>query len=160
MTVVGPHRDDLDLFVAGQPAAAFASEGQKRSLVIALKMAQAEIPAEIHGAPPVLLIDDVMGELDAGRRAGFLPLLERVEHGRSQVFMTCTEQNWPRDLGRALTVGAWSAARSRRSGNSVSPCDWNRFLTKPSASSGVAPATNSKMAVDGEDVSPQNNGTH
>jgi recombinational DNA repair ATPase RecF len=65
-------------------------------------MAQAEYVTGIHGTPPVLLIDDVMGELDVKRRAGLLPLLERAHHARGQVFMTCTEENWPRELGRDL----------------------------------------------------------
>ena len=43
-----------------------------------------------------------MGELDAKRRAAFLPLLNRAQHARSQVFMTCTEENWPQELGRDL----------------------------------------------------------
>lgn len=102
MTVVGPHRDELDLRLDGRPAGKFASEGQKRSIALALKMTQAERLASAHGAPPILLIDDVMGELDARRRAGFLPLLNRAQHARSQVFMTCTEQNWPRELARDL----------------------------------------------------------
>ena len=65
-------------------------------------MAQAEYLTGIHGAPPVLLIDDVMGELDVKRRSGLLPLLERAHQARGQVFMTCTEENWPRELGREL----------------------------------------------------------
>ena len=101
-TIVGPHRDELQLLVAGKSAAKFASEGQKRSIAIALKMTQAEFLSSVHGAPPILLIDDVMGELDEKRRAGFLPLLNRIHHARSQVFMTCTEENWPRELGRDL----------------------------------------------------------
>lgn len=101
-TLVGPHRDELQLLLDEKSAAKYASEGQKRSLAIALKMAQAEYLSGIHGTPPILLIDDVMGELDAKRRAGFLPLLERVQHARSQVFMTCTEENWPQELGRDL----------------------------------------------------------
>ncbi len=68
MTLAGPHRDDLILRLDGKSAAKFASEGQKRSLAIALKMTQAERLAAVHGAPPILLIDDVMGELDARRR--------------------------------------------------------------------------------------------
>ncbi|MBI3851439.1 MAG: DNA replication/repair protein RecF [Verrucomicrobia bacterium] len=99
-TLIGPHRDDLLFQLNSQPAAQFASEGQKRTLAIALKMAQAEYLTGIHGSPPILLIDDVMGELDAKRRSGFLPLLERAHHARGQVFMTCTEENWPRELGR------------------------------------------------------------
>jgi len=101
-TLIGPHRDDLQLLFNSQSAAQFASEGQKRTLAIALKMAQAEYLAGIHGSPPVLLIDDVMGELDARRRGGFLPLLERAHHASGQVFMTCTGENWPRELGRKL----------------------------------------------------------
>jgi len=42
----------------------------------------------------------VMGELDAKRRAGLLPLLERARETSGQVFMTCTEENWPRELSR------------------------------------------------------------
>ena len=101
-TIVGPHRDDVQLFLNDRAAAQFGSEGQKRTLAIALKMAQAEYITGIHGAPPVLLIDDVMGELDVKRRSGLLPLLERAHHARGQVFMTCTEENWPRELGRQL----------------------------------------------------------
>lgn len=101
-TVVGPHRDDLRLVLDDQMAAAFASEGQKRTLAIALKMAQAEYVTGLHGTPPILLIDDVMGELDRHRRSGLLPLLERAHHASGQVFMTCTEENWPRELGRHL----------------------------------------------------------
>jgi DNA replication and repair protein RecF len=101
-TIVGPHRDELQLRLNGASAAKFASEGQKRSIAIALKLSQAEYLASRHGVPPILLIDDVMGELDAKRRAAFVPLLHRVQHARSQVFMTCTEENWPRELGREL----------------------------------------------------------
>jgi DNA replication and repair protein RecF len=101
-TLIGPHRDEFPLLLNDKAAAQFGSEGQKRTLAIALKMAQAEYLTGIHGSPPILLIDDVMGELDAKRRKGFLPLLERAHHARGQVFMTCTEENWPRELGRDL----------------------------------------------------------
>jgi DNA replication and repair protein RecF len=101
-TLVGPHRDDLQLLLNEKSAAQFGSEGQKRSLAIALKMAQAEFLAGIHGSPPILLIDDVMGELDLKRRSGFLPLLETARKMSGQVFMTATEENWPRELGKDL----------------------------------------------------------
>lgn len=101
-TLIGPHRDDVSLLLNERSAAQFGSEGQKRTLAIALKMAQAEYLAGIHGVFPVLLIDDVMGELDARRRAGFMPLLERSRGGGGQVFMTCTEENWPVELGAEL----------------------------------------------------------
>lgn len=101
-TLIGPHRDDLQLLLNDRSAAQFGSEGQKRTLVIALKMAQAEYLSGIHGAPPILLIDDIMGELDAKRRSGLVPLLEHAHQSRGQVFMTATEENWPRELGREL----------------------------------------------------------
>lgn len=101
-TLVGPHRDDLQLLLNEKSAAQFGSEGQKRTLAIALKMAQAEFLAGLHGSPPVLLIDDVMGELDVKRRSGFLPLLEAARRTSGQVFMTATEENWPRELGKDL----------------------------------------------------------
>ncbi len=101
-TLVGPHRDDLQLLQNEKSAAQFGSEGQKRTLAIALKMAQAEFLAGIHGTPPILLIDDVMGELDGKRRSGFLPLLESARRTRGQVFMTCTEENWPSELSKDL----------------------------------------------------------
>jgi DNA replication and repair protein RecF len=72
------------------------------TLAVALKMAQAEYLTGIRGSAPVLLIDDVMGELDVKRRSGLLPLLERARETSGQVFMTCTEENWPRELGREL----------------------------------------------------------
>src|SRR5205085_12197774 len=92
----------LAMLLNHQPAGQFGSEGQKRTLAIALKMAQAEYIIGLHGSPPVLLIDDIMGELDLKRRGGLLPLLQRAHHARGQVFMTATEENWPRELGREL----------------------------------------------------------
>ncbi len=99
-TLIGPHRDELQLLINDRAAAQFGSEGQKRTLALALKMAQAEYVTDLHGAPPILLLDDIMGELDAKRRSAFVPLLERAHQARGQVFMTATEENWPRDLAR------------------------------------------------------------
>jgi DNA replication and repair protein RecF len=107
-TLIGPHRDDVALWLENQPAATFASEGQKRTLAIALKFAQAEYLTGLHGTPPILLIDDIMGELDRNRRSAFLPLLRQVHQAHSQVFMTCTEQNWPQELAADLHV--WKVA--------------------------------------------------
>jgi DNA replication and repair protein RecF len=101
-TVIGPHRDDLQLMLNDRSAAQFGSEGQKRTLAIALKLAQAEYLTGLHGSAPLLLIDDIMGELDAKRRNGFLPLLERTEQSHGQVFMTATAESWPEGTGREL----------------------------------------------------------
>src|SRR5205807_8517296 len=108
-TIIGPHRDELQLLVDDRPAAQFGSEGQKRTLAIALKMAQAEYLTGLYGVPPVLLIDDIMGELDLKRRAGLLPLLQRTHHSHGQVFMTATAESWPAELGRELQ--RWQVAR-------------------------------------------------
>ena len=102
VTTVGPHRDEVKLSLDDKSAAQFGSEGQKRTFSIALKMAQAEYLAGIHGSPPILLIDDVMGELDAERRAGLVPLISRTGQALGQVFMTCTEENWPSELSANL----------------------------------------------------------
>jgi DNA replication and repair protein RecF len=99
-TLIGPHRDDLELLLNDRSAAQFGSEGQKRTLAIALKIAQADYLTGIHGSAPVLLIDDVMGTLDVKRRSGLLPLLEQARRTSGQVFLTATEENWPQELGR------------------------------------------------------------
>lgn len=70
-TMVGPHRDDFAFSVKGTAAKDFASEGQQRSLVLALRLAQAAWFREKSGVRPVLLADDVLGELDPARRRRF-----------------------------------------------------------------------------------------
>jgi DNA replication and repair protein RecF len=82
----GPHRDDLELVLNGRPAKQFASEGQQRCLVIALRLAQAAYFRAKGGVTPVLLCDDVLGELDPGRREKFWASLE----GEPQVVATGT----------------------------------------------------------------------
>lgn len=72
----GPHRDDLELLLNGRPARQFASEGQQRCLVIALRLAQAAYFKAKGGITPVLLCDDVLGELDPVRRERFWASLE------------------------------------------------------------------------------------
>lgn len=72
----GPHRDDLEVLLDGRPAKQFASEGQQRCLVIALRLAQAAYFKARGGVTPVLLCDDVLGELDPGRRERFWASLE------------------------------------------------------------------------------------
>src|ERR1700737_3324952 len=67
-TVVGPHRDDFQLYLNTKPADLFASEGQQRTVAIALKLAQAKVLELQFKKPPLLLLDDVFGELDPVRR--------------------------------------------------------------------------------------------
>ncbi len=82
----GPHRDDLELILNARPAKQFASEGQQRCLVIALRLAQAAYFRAKSGITPVLLCDDVLGELDPVRRDRFWSSLE----GEPQVIATGT----------------------------------------------------------------------
>ncbi len=70
-TLVGPHRDELDFRVRGSVARDFASEGQQRSIVLALRLAQVAWFREKSSVQPVLLCDDVLGELDPDRRRRF-----------------------------------------------------------------------------------------
>ncbi len=76
--LVGPHRDDVTLLLAGQPARRYGSAGQQRTLVLALKLAELELVGQIVGQPPLLLLDDVLAELDPQRQQ---LLLEAVGEG-------------------------------------------------------------------------------
>lgn len=89
-TVCGPHRDDLDLALNSLKAASFASEGQQRTIALALKIAQARHIEAIHGHPPVLLLDDIFGELDTARRNNLLAALPRD----AQTLITTTFLDW------------------------------------------------------------------
>ncbi len=86
-TLVGPHRDDFHFSVKHTAARDFASEGQQRSLVLALRLAQAAWYQEKSGVRPVLLADDVLGELDPVRRRRFWTALDP----ESQIIATGTQ---------------------------------------------------------------------
>jgi DNA replication and repair protein RecF len=89
-TVVGPHRDDIELLVDEMAAAQYASEGQQRTVALALKIAQARVFADEEAAPPLLLIDDVFGELDSARRNRLLHTLP----SDAQKLVTATSMAW------------------------------------------------------------------
>lgn len=85
-TTVGPHRDDLEVLIDGHSARSFGSQGQQRSAVLALKLAEASLLEEVTGEQPIALLDDVMSELDVSRQEYIL------NHIRGwQVFITCCE---------------------------------------------------------------------
>jgi DNA replication and repair protein RecF len=86
-TLVGPHRDDFHFTVKHTAAKDFASEGQQRSLVLALRLAQAAWFREKSTVRPVLLADDVLGELDPVRRARFWAAIDP----ESQIIATGTQ---------------------------------------------------------------------
>ena len=89
-TLRGPHRDDIDLTLNSLKASAFASEGQPRGLALALKIAQARHLAAQHPAPPILLLDDIFGELDPLRRNRLLAALP----AQAQALITTTFLDW------------------------------------------------------------------
>ncbi len=95
----GPHRDDFDLTVDGASLKSFGSQGQIRTAAISLKLAEREIFRKDAGEEPVLLLDDVLSELDAGRQDF---LLNRIREG--QVFITCCEKERLTSLGKTYLI--------------------------------------------------------
>ncbi len=89
-TTMGPHRDDFSLQIAGVSAADYGSEGQQRTLATAMVLAQAGLLQVEIGRAPILLIDDIFGELDPNRRKALLNLLP----ADSQIFITTTHLDW------------------------------------------------------------------
>ncbi len=71
-STVGPHRDDIDLLINGLPARTHASQGEQRTLALAMRLAVHRMVTEEFGSPPVLILDDVLSELDPGRAAALL----------------------------------------------------------------------------------------
>ena len=85
-TTVGPHREDMQIDIAGLPARSYGSQGQQRSAVLALKLAEATLLQEVTGETPVAFLDDVMSELDSSRQDYILNHIDGW-----QVFITCCE---------------------------------------------------------------------
>ncbi|MDX2187938.1 MAG: DNA replication and repair protein RecF [Opitutaceae bacterium] len=97
-TTAGPHRDDVKLQINGHSARDYGSEGQQRTLVLAMRLAEARYLRDITGRRPLVLADDVLGELDSGRRHRFWLALGE-EH---QVVATGTEL--PTDAGQPWQI--------------------------------------------------------
>ncbi|HYG16574.1 MAG TPA: DNA replication/repair protein RecF [Bacteroidia bacterium] len=89
-TTAGPHRDDLDFTLDGRPVKRFASQGQTKSFVIALKLAQYEYLKENTDKKPLLLLDDIFEKLDALRAAQLMELV--AGEGFGQLFITDTHR--------------------------------------------------------------------
>ncbi len=103
-TLYGPHREDFEILIDDKEAKVFGSQGQQRSAVLSLKLAQADLLHEEYGEYPVLLLDDIMSELDQTRRsylAGKIP--------DKQVFITCTELDTLLTRGRVFSVSGGRA---------------------------------------------------
>lgn len=75
-TLVGPHRDDITFFINTKESIKYASQGQQRTIVLALKLAELDIITQKTGEPPILLLDDVLAELDDVRQNYLLKTIE------------------------------------------------------------------------------------
>ena len=89
-TLIGPHRDHIDLFINGMNSSIFASQGQQRSIVLAWKLAEAQTIEDMTGQLPILLLDDVMSELDEVRRQSLVNFLS----DEIQTFITTANINY------------------------------------------------------------------
>ncbi|RYE90576.1 MAG: DNA replication and repair protein RecF [Myxococcales bacterium] len=98
----GPHRDELLLTLDGHPSRVVASQGQHRAITLALKLAEFSAIARARGVLPMLLLDDVSSELDAGRTSSLLALLGQMG---AQIFLTTTRPE--------LIVTPWVASSER-----------------------------------------------
>ena len=98
-TGVGIHRDDVDILIDGKHARSYGSQGQQRSCVLALKLAESGILQEKMGENPIILLDDVMSELDHHRRDFLLNYL-----GDRQVWMTCCDPQYFFSLKNGKTM--------------------------------------------------------
>jgi len=111
--LVGPHRDDLAIELDGRRARNFASQGQARSVVLALKLAELSA-ARARGTRPLFLLDDLTGELDRGRMERLIALLSALD---SQVWITTTDPAWlgplPPDGTRTFRIDAGKAEETR-----------------------------------------------
>lgn len=99
-TLTGIHRDDVNFFVNEMPARDFASQGQLRSVALALKLSEAEIIRRRNKTNPVVILDDILSELDSVRRDYVIHHIEN-----SQVFITCCNIN---DLSSLQSGKAWN----------------------------------------------------
>ena len=86
-TLRGPQRDDVSFTVNGQDCRAFGSQGQQRTVALALKLAERQLIEELVGEPPLLLLDDVLSDLDDARRR---LLFDLTAQAGSQTFLSCT----------------------------------------------------------------------
>ncbi len=89
-TLSGPHRDDIRLELEGRDLKNYGSQGQQRTAVLALKIAELKLMDSRRGEKPVLLLDDVFSELDGNRQQALLQLMGKDQ----QTVITTTDNNW------------------------------------------------------------------
>ncbi|MCK9202816.1 MAG: DNA replication/repair protein RecF [Bacteroidales bacterium] len=101
-TTIGIHKDDLEFLLDGYPVKKFGSQGQQKSFVIAIKLAQFDYTCTIRGFKPILLLDDVFDKLDDLRVAQLIKLVS--EHSFGQVFITDTSEQRIRVIFDAMDI--------------------------------------------------------
>lgn len=99
---VGPHRDDLSIWLAGRAAKEFASQGQQRSAVLSIKLAEAALAQSVTGEHPVMLLDDVLSELDPARQEY---LLTRVRQ-KQTIVTACDSSLFHKTAGAMFRMNA------------------------------------------------------
>lgn len=100
-TTTGPHRDDLTLLMNGMPLKRFASQGQLKSFLLALRLAQYELLRQQKGFAPILLLDDIFDKLDVQRVRQLIGLL--IGRNFGQIFITDTQRNRVEEIVAAFT---------------------------------------------------------
>ena len=103
-TTLGPHKDKLELKIDGRVARTFGSQGQKKSLVFALKLAQYQWMSSVSGFQPILLLDDIFDKLDLNRVAHLLQIVIKSNFG--QIFITDTQKDRIEPLIESLDVAS------------------------------------------------------
>ena len=98
-TLSGSHKDDFEIHLNGMNAKYFASQGQQRSIALAMKLAEGELSKQEGGEYPVFLLDDVLSELDRERKKYILSEL----HGRQVIITTCDENDF-KDISNARKI--------------------------------------------------------
>ena len=102
VTSFGPHRDDVQLLIGDKDVRAFGSQGQQRTAALAMRLSELHVMREAMGEWPMLMLDDVMSELDPGRRRQLVGRLKGI-----QTFITCTDVD---DLAGAEVGRVWRVA--------------------------------------------------
>jgi DNA replication and repair protein RecF len=110
LTLVGPHRDELLVELRGLPSRTHASQGEQRSLALALRLSMHRAASEVYGSPPVLLLDDVFSELDPDRSAA---LLRALPPGQT---MLSSASGLPSGIAPALSLHVGEGAVSALAG--------------------------------------------
>jgi DNA replication and repair protein RecF len=105
-SVIGPHRDDVELQLNGMLAADFASEGQQRTIALALKLAQGELLQKLGNRLPIYLMDDIFGELDPARRNALMNHLPT----KAQKWITTTTLDWLRETTPSTELARFKVA--------------------------------------------------